>query len=220
MTCEEALSRLRAMSNPANVAGMARFGINPEGTLGIGMPRIRALAREIGKDHELAERLWRSGIHEARILASLVDRPAWVDEAQMERWVVGFDSWDVCDQVCMNLFDRTPIAHAKACEWAEREEEFVRRAGFALMAALARKGRQTPSEQLESFFPIIARHASDGRNFVKKAVNWALRQIGKRDDALRGRAIAVAEQIAEQPSASARWIARDALRELRGNVLQ
>ncbi|HWA82414.1 MAG TPA: DNA alkylation repair protein, partial [Fimbriimonadaceae bacterium] len=164
MTCEEALSRLHSMANTENVAGMARFGINAEGTLGVGMPRIRALGREIGKDHDLAERLWQSGIHEARILASIVDRPKWVDEAQMERWVLGFDSWDVCDQVCMNLFDRTPFAHTKACEWAEREEEFVRRAGFALMAALACKGRRTPSEQLESFFPIIARHASDGRN--------------------------------------------------------
>lgn len=220
MTYDDILARLHALANPANVAGMARFGISSNGTLGISIPNIRALAKEIGKDHELAERLWQTGLHEGRILAAIVDRSQWVDEAQMDRWVADFDSWDVCDQVCMNLFDRTPFVYAKACEWADREEEFVRRAGFAMMAALAIRSRKTPVEQLESFFPIIERHAGDGRNFVKKAVNWALRQIGKCHPDLRTQAIQVAEEIAKQPSASARWIARDALRELRKNVLQ
>jgi len=208
------------MANPANVAGMARFGINPENTLGISIPELRSMAKEIGKDHALAQELWTSGIHEARILAAFVDDPKKVTEVQMEWWVADFDSWDVCDQVCCNLFDRTPYAYQKALEWSCREEEFVRRAGFALMAWLPVHDKKAGDEQFEIFFPAIIRESSDGRNYVKKAVNWALRNIGKRNRSLNQRAIETAEKIARIDSKTAHWIARDALKELTSPAIQ
>jgi len=209
------LDRLRAQANPDNVAGMARFGINPNGTLGISIPILRRLAREIGRDHELAQQFWQSGIHEARILAAFVDIPAAVTEDQMESWVQDFDSWDVCDQVCGNLFDRTPFAYGKAVSWTYRDAEFVKRAGYALMAALAVHDKKAEDDAFRAFFPHIVRGADDPRNFVKKAVNWALRQIGKRNDALRPDATAVAEQLARSQDRTMRWVGKDALRELR-----
>ena len=209
------LARLQAHANPANVAGMARFGINPEGTLGVSVTVLRGIAREAGRSHELARDLWASGVHEARILATLVEEPERVTPRQMDAWARRFDSWDVCDQACMNLFRYTPFAFEKAAEWARAKPEFVRRAGFALMAALAAKAKGAPDAQFEAFFPLIAEAAGDERNFVRKAVNWALRGIGKRNAALRERAIAVAEEIRLQDSRTARWIAGDALRELR-----
>ncbi|MGW8251979.1 MAG: DNA alkylation repair protein, partial [Anaerolineales bacterium] len=174
------LERLRSMANPENVAGMERYGINTQNTLGISIYTLRPLAKEIGRDHGLALGLWDSGIHEARILACYIDDPQQVTEAQMERWALDFDSWDVCDQVCSSLFDHTPFAYQKALQWSERDEEFVKRAGFVLMAALSVHDKGAPDERFEQFFPGILREASDGRNYVKKAVNWALRQIGKR----------------------------------------
>jgi len=170
------VDRLREQANPENVAGMARFGINSAGTLGIAIPVLRGLAKEIGRDHLLAESLWASGIHEARILASMIDDPASVTEDQMERWVLDFDSWDVCDQVCGNLLDKTAFAHDKAVAWSFRDEEFVKRAGYTLMAAIAVHDKRTDDDALRRFFPHIIRGADDPRNFVKKAVNWALRQ--------------------------------------------
>jgi len=217
---EQILERLRAQANPANVEGMARYGINPHNTLGVSIPVIRQMAKEAGKDHALAEALWDSGVHEARILASMVDDPKQVTEEQMERWVKDFDSWDVCDQVCSNLFDRTPFAYQKAFEWSERSEEFVKRAGFVLMAALASHDKMAPDENFEQFFPLIVREAGDGRNFVRKAVNWALRGIGKRNRALNAKAIQTAQQIQQMQSKSAQWIASDALRELTSEKVQ
>lgn len=208
------------MANPANVAGMARYGINPENTLGISIPALRSMAKETGSSHELAQELWASGIHEARILAALIDDPQQVTEAQMEQWVVGFDSWDVCDQVCGNLFDRTPLAYQKALEWSNREEEFVKRAGFALMAWLAVHDKKARDEQFEIFFPAILRESIDGRNYVRKAVNWALRNIGKRNRSLNQRAIETARHIARLDSKAARWIASDALNELASPAIQ
>jgi 3-methyladenine DNA glycosylase AlkD len=199
---------------------MARFGINPHNTYGVSIPVLRRLAREIGKDHELAAGLWSSGIHEARILATLVDNPALVTSDQMDRWVNDFDSWDVCDQCCSNLFSRTTFAYRKAVEWSGSQKEFVKRAGFVLMAALAVKDKKAGDGQLEPFFDNIKIGATDSRNFVKKAVNWALRQIGKRNLNLNRKAIATAEQIRKMDSASARWIAADALRELTGPAVQ
>jgi 3-methyladenine DNA glycosylase AlkD len=210
----EVLDRLKALSNPANVAGMARYGINPTHTLGVPMPALRSMAKEIGVDHALAQELWESGVHEARILAGLVDDPRQVTEAQMERWVADFDSWDVCDQVCSNLFDRTPYAYQKAAEWSGRDAEFVKRAGFVLMAALAVHDKKAGDQPFEGFLPIIVRESADDRNFVRKAVNWALRQIGKRDRRLNAKAIETARQIAQIDSKAARWIASDALKEL------
>ncbi len=215
MQYADVMTRLRSLANADNVAGMARFGINPANTLGVSIPTLRKLAREAGRDHALALRLWRSGVHEARILAGMVDDPARVTSAQMERWALDFDSWDVCDQVCSNLFDRTPFAWEKATAWARRDEEYVRRAGFTLMACLAVHDKSAPDARFEPFFALIVAGATDERNYVKKAVNWALRQTGKRNAALRTRAIAVAERVRRLDSRAARWVASDALRELR-----
>jgi 3-methyladenine DNA glycosylase AlkD len=215
MEAPRLLSVLRAHANPANVAGMARYGINRNGTLGVPMPVLRKLAKEAGRSHALAAELWASGIHEARILATLIDDPARVTGRQMDRWASDLDSWDVCDQACQNLFRYTPSAFAKAAQWARARREFVRRAGFSLMAGLAVKARIASDAQFETFFPLIAEAAVDGRNMVKKAVNWALRQIGKRNPALCAKAIALAEQIRNRDCRAARWVAADALRELR-----
>ena len=215
MEARELLSVLKAHANPANVAGMARYGIHSEGTLGVPMPVLRRLAREAGRSHELAAELWASGIHEARILATLIDDPVRVTGCQMDRWAGDLNSWDVCDQACQNLFRYTPVAFAKAAKWARARREFVRRAGFSLMAGLAVKARTASDAQFEAFFPLIAEAAVDDRNMVKKAVNWALRQIGKRNSSLCAKAIATAQEIAALDSRAARWVAADALRELR-----
>jgi 3-methyladenine DNA glycosylase AlkD len=208
------IATLRSIGDPANVAGMARFGIDAERALGIRVTELRALARTLGHDHALAVALWRSGIHEARMLATLVDDPELVTETQMEAWVADLQSWDLCDGVCGNLFDRTPFAFAKALEWSRREEEFVKRAGFALMAWAAVHRKDLDDATFVAFLPRIEAEASDGRTYVKKAVNWALRQIGKRNRALNRRAIATARRIGRIDSRAARWIAADALREL------
>jgi len=217
---QQILEQLKAMANPANVAGMARYGINPHKPLGVSMPSLRAIAHTEKPNHRLALQLWESGFHEARILAALVADPKLVDEELMERWVIDFDSWDVCDQVCSNLFDKTPLAYLKAIEWGGRQEVYVKRAGFVLMAALAVHDKRASDQEFEPFFPVILRESCDERNFVKKAVNWALRGIGKRNKALNIQAIRLAEQIADLDSRTARWIARDALKELTSNKIQ
>jgi 3-methyladenine DNA glycosylase AlkD len=214
MNGPELISALRAKADPANVAGMARFGISTQGTLGVSVAEIRKLARQAGRSHSIALELWASGIHEARILATIVDDPACVTRAQMNAWARDFDSWDVCDQACQNLFHRTPYAWDMAIKWAGAKSEFVRRAGFALMACLAWKDKDSPDERFESLLPFIVFAATDDRNFVKKAVNWALRGIGKRNPRLCLSAIETAQEIAKLDSRAARWIAADALREL------
>jgi 3-methyladenine DNA glycosylase AlkD len=217
---EEILDVLQSQANPDNVAGMARFGINPHNTLGVSIPQLRELAHQQGKDHSLALALWQSGIHEARLLASMVDDKRLVDETQMEAWVQDFDSWDICDQVCSNLFDRTPFAYDKAWEWSARSEEFVKRAGFVLMAGLAVHDKKASNAAFEPFFPILVREACDERNFVKKAVNWALRGLGKRNRFLNQIAIRTAQEIQKLNCKAARWIAADALRELTSEKIQ
>jgi 3-methyladenine DNA glycosylase AlkD len=178
------------------------------------VPELRKLAKEVGKDHPLAQELWATRIAEARILAAMVDVPEQVTEEQMEAWVREFDSWDVCDQVCMNLFDKTPLAWHKVRDWAEREEQYVKRAAFALLACLAWHDKQAGDERFTALLPVIRTGATDGRNYVKKAVSWALRNIGKRNPRLNRVALQVAEELANTDSRSARWIARDALRDL------
>ena len=215
MTASEVLTALRTAADPKNVAGMARYGISTQGTLGVPVVLIRRLAKQAGRSHELAAELWDSGIHEARILATIVDRPEWVTRRQMNQWARDFDSWDVCDQACLNLFRYTPFAWAMAARWAGARREFVRRAGFAMMAGLAVKDKNASDADFESLLPLIAVAATDPRNMVKKAVNWALRSIGKRNPHLRRAAIASAEDIRTIDSPTARWIASDALRELR-----
>jgi 3-methyladenine DNA glycosylase AlkD len=220
MKYDEIMQRLKTLSDPEAVKGMARFGINPENTYGVSIPNLRKLAKEAGKDHALAQELWASGIHEARILAGMVDDPELVSEAQMEAWVRDFDSWDVCDQVCMNLFDKVPLAWRKVSEWSEREEEFVKRAAFALIACFAWHDKSAEDERFMNFLPVITKGATDERNFVKKAVNWALRHIGKRNRNLNRAAIETAKEIQGIDSRAARWIAADALRELTGEAVQ
>lgn len=220
MNCNQIIKKLKSLNNPENVAGMARFGINPNNTYGVSIPTLRKMAKETGKDHSLAQELWASRIHEARILAGFVDDPKLVTAEQMENWVKDFDSWDICDQVCSNLFDRTPVAHKKAIEWSSREEEFVKRAGFVLMAALSVHDKRAVDDEFLIFLPIIKREAADERNYVKKAVNWALRQIGKRNSTLNKKAIETAKEIQKLDSKSARWIASDAVRELTSKSVQ
>ncbi len=200
---------------------MARFGIATDRALGgSSIPYLRWLAKRLGKDHRLAAELWASRIHEARILAGLVDDPAAVTEEQMEAWAAEFDSWDVVDGVCGSLFDKTPFAYGKTVEWSSRREEFVKRAAFALMAMLALHDKQAEDRSFEVFLPIIERESGDPRNLVRKAVNWALRQIGKRNLALNAKAIATAVRIKESGVRSAKWVASDALRELRSSAVQ
>lgn len=208
------------MRNPANIAGMARYGIRSKNVLGVSAPTLKAIAKEIGKDHALAQQLWDSNIREARIIAALVDDPKLVTGDQMERWVLDFDSWDVCDTCCMNLFDKTVYAYSKAMEWTEREEEYVKRAAFALMAALAIHDKKADDQMFEMFLPVIKRESTDERNFVKKAVNWALRQVGKRNQTLNRTAIETAQEIRRIDSRAARWVAADALRELMSEQVQ
>jgi 3-methyladenine DNA glycosylase AlkD len=215
MTRDQILVILEQHANVQVVQGMAKFGIRPAHTLGISIPTLRKIARETGRNHSLALELWSTGIHEARILASMIAEPQLVSPQQMEDWVNDFDTWDVSDQVCGNLFDKTPHAYQKAIEWCHPEPEFVRRAGFVMMAELAVHDKQAPDEAFLPFFPLIQQYAIDERNFVKKAVNWALRQIGKRNSNLRVLAIERAETIMQIDSKAARWIAKDALKELK-----
>ena len=195
MQLKAVLAELKSMGDPEATAGMARYGINADRALGISIPRLQGLAKNIGKNHKLAGELWSCGIHEARILACMIDDPQQVTEAQLERWVKEFDSWDLCDQCCNRLIRKTEFAHQKALAWARRPEEFVKRAGFVLMAVLAVHDKKAADRQFDAFFRLIKKEAVDGRNFVKKAVNWALRQIGKRNTGLNQKAIAVAEDM-------------------------
>ena len=219
-TYEEVVKRLKLLGDPKAAEGAARFGIHVSNVLGVSAPNLRRLAKEVGRNHTLAGRLWTTGIHDARCLAALIDDPAQVTPRQMERWAGDFDSWAVCDTACCCLFDKTPCAWDKAIEWTGREPQYVKRAGFVLMAALAVHDKKADDERFESFFPLLLRHADDERNFVKKAVNWALRQIGKRNARLNKRAIKTAEDIRRTGSKAARWIAADALRELTSAKVQ
>ena len=213
-TCSAVVERLRTLGDAKNVEGMARFGVDVPDALGVSAPALRKLAREIGKDHRLAGQLWKTGIHDARLLATLVDDPAKVTPYQMERWAKDINSWALCDAACGCLFDKTPYAWDKAVEWTARDEEYVMRAGFVLMATLAVHDKKAPDERFEDFLPYLVEHATDERNFVKKAVNWALRQIGKRNRRLNKLAIRTGGQIRKLDSRAAQWIASDALREL------
>jgi 3-methyladenine DNA glycosylase AlkD len=214
MNSRQVIDALKSLADPDYLAGMTHFAIKTDRALGVSAPRMRKLAKEIGTDHKLALELWETDIHEARIVAALIDDPKQVTKSQMGAWARQFDNWAVCDVCCGVLFDKTPFAWDKAIEWPKRKEEFVRRAGFALMAALAVHDKRAPDKKFVPFFDIIKQHADDERNFVKKAVNWALRQIGKRNKMLNKKAVAVAKEIRKMDSPSARWIAADAIREL------
>lgn len=208
------LDRLAGMARPDALELLARFGITGQAAYGIPAAELRRMARELGRDHKLAEALWQVPNLDVRGLATLIDDPALVDEAQMERWAASFDSWAACDGAVYNLFRHSPLAPGKAAEWVRREEEFVRRAGFALMAGLAVVAKDAPDAMFGDFLPLVERWGDDRRNFVKKAASWALREIGKRRPALHGQAVEVARRMAESPSPGARWVGRDAFREL------
>ena len=214
------LDELQSKAKPDQLAGMAKYGMTVERRLGVSVPDMRKLAKELGRDHRLALDLWRSGIAEARIVAGMVANPAKITEGQMEEWVKDIDSWDVCDQVCMNLFEKSQLAWKKIIDWSEREEEFVKRTAFSLIACLAWHDKKASDEQFVELLPVIMREAADERNFVKKAVNWALRNIGKRNVHLNEAALSTAKEIQRLDSKAARWIAADAIRELESDAVQ
>jgi 3-methyladenine DNA glycosylase AlkD len=203
-------------ASDADLQGIARFGLAVDGRIGWRIPELRRLARRIGRDHRRALALWDSGVSDAQILAAYTAEPAAFTQRQMDRWVSGMRSWDVCDQACTNALARAPQAWQQPARWARREPEFERRAAFALLAALAVHDKQADDNAFLAALPLIEAAAGDERNFVKKAVNWALRQIGKRNAALHAPALALAERLRQSNSRSARWIGADAARELRG----
>jgi len=211
---ESVVAELRSLGSEENRAGMARFGIKTDRAFGISMAALRPLARRFRRDHGLALALWASGIHEARLLACLIDDPKQVTSKQMDDWAAAFDSWDLCDQACMKLFVKTPFAEEKIARWAKDRREFVRRAGFALLAAYAVHGKKASDATFRAYLPLIEQAATDDRNFVRKAVNWALRQIGKRSPSLHRSALALARRLAASSDKTARWIGKDAVREL------
>ena len=210
----EILLELEKSSNPKNLEGMAKVGITPDFAFGTRIPVIRAIAKRVKRNHALALRLWEKDNRETRILASMLAEPKMVTEELMEQWVLKFNYWEICDQVIMNLFEKTPFAYKKCYEWSDREEEFVKRAGFVLMARLAVSDKKTENEEFLKFLPIIKKHAFDERNMVKKGINWALRQIGKRNHYLNKEALKTTREILEFDSKHAQWIAKDALKEL------
>lgn len=216
----QALDLLQREARPAELAGMARFGINPAQRLGLSMPAMRRIAKTLGHDHALALALWDTGIPDARIVAGMVAEPAKLNSRQMDSWAKDFNSWDVCDQVCGSAFLASPLAWRKVAAWAKRRDEFVRRAAFALLATLAVHDKQSDNARFVAALSLIEAAADDDRNYVRKAVNWALRNIGKRNATLNLAAIEAARRIQLQGSKPARWIAADALRELTDAVRQ
>ena len=216
---DDALAALRAQARPEQLEGMARFGLTGDGRLGLAVPVLRTLAREFKRDHDLALALWDTGIPDAQILAGMVAEPAKLTVQQMDRWVAGMQAWDVCDQACLNAFVKSPLAWDAIPRWAARQPEFEKRAGFALLAVAAVHQKTRPDADFLARLPLIEAAAGDERNFVKKAVNWALRQIGKRSEALREPALVLAQALTRREEKSARWIGTDAARELRQRIL-
>jgi 3-methyladenine DNA glycosylase AlkD len=220
VSVQEALKKLKGKARPDQLEGMARYGMAAERRLGVSVPNLRKIAKELGEDHNLAIELWKTGVPEARILAAMIDEPDKLSETQMEDWVKDINSWDVCDQVCMNLFEKTPLAWKKIVDWSERDEEFVKRTAFALIACLAWHDKDAEDERFLKLLPVIMSGATDERNFVKKAINWALRNIGKRNAKLNKAVIKVAKEIQLVDSKAARWIASDAIAELESEAVQ
>ena len=219
-TVNQVMMALQSKAKPENLEGMARFAIVGDRRMGVSVPDMRKIAKSIGMNHQLALDLWDTGVPEAMIVAGMIADPDALTEQQMEDWVVDINSWDICDQVCMNLFEKTPLANKKIHDWSTRDEEFVKRAAYALIACLAWHDKEAGDEEFIEYFPIISAGATDERNFVKKAVNWGLRNIGKRNLNLNAKAIELAHQINQIDSRSARWIASNALRELESDKVK
>lgn len=218
-TARQVLAELKKKARPEVLGGLERFGIPSAKRLGVSIPETRKLARALGADHKLAMSLWKTGVPDARILASMIAEPALLSSREMESWVRDFDAWDVCDQVCMNLFTRTPLGWKKIRPWANSPKEFVRRAGFVLLAVFAWHDRESPDKVFTSYFSLLKKGAKDERNFVKKAVNWALRNIGKRKASLHAPAIRLSGELAKSVSKPARWVGQGALRELKSPAI-
>lgn len=214
MQYDNVISDLKKLRNQKNIDGLARFGINPESALGITIVTLRKKAKEIGTNHQLALDLWASNIHEARLLATMIDNPSEVTKSQMNSWVKDFNSWDICDQCCNNLFRKTPYVKECLFKWVKNKRDFTRRAGFVLMAVQAVHNKSLSNSEIKDYFPLIIKYSTDDRNFVKKAVNWALRQIGKRNLELNKEAIKICDVLLKTESKSAKWIASNARREL------
>jgi 3-methyladenine DNA glycosylase AlkD len=211
---QSALTWLKRHSTKRTLEGMARYGIPSDNALGVSVADIRVLGKRFGRNHELAAALWETGVYEARMLASFVDEPARVTPTQMDRWCHDFDSWAICDTLCFHLFDRTPHAWAKVAQWSDQREEFIKRAAFALLASLAGHDKHSGDEAFAQCLPLIEQAATDERNFVKKGVSWALRGVGRRSPPLHDAAVAVARRLADSPQSAARWVGKDALRDL------
>lgn len=214
----EILKELKSQGRPEALKNLEKYGINVESALGVSIPELRKLAKTLGKNHDLAIALWDTGIHDARLLASMVDESDKVTSSQMDKWAKDFNSWDICDQCCNNLFVFTVYSDIKANSWSKSNVEFVKRAGFVLMAVQAVHHRTENNDKFIAYFDIIKQNAGDDRNFVKKAVNWALRQIGKRNWELNELALSVCEELQQSDSKTAKWIASDAIRDLTSNT--
>jgi 3-methyladenine DNA glycosylase AlkD len=217
---ESVLGWLERTGTKATREGMARYAIPSDKAFGVSVGRLRQYAKRVGRSHELAAALWDTDRYEARMLSAFVEDPALVTPAQMDRWCRNFDNWAICDTVCLHLFARTPRAWRKARQWATAKPEFVKRAGFALMASLVAHDKAASDDAFLACLPLIEEGAQDGRNFVKKAVNWALRSIGKRTPSLNAAAIVVAKRLADSDTAAARWVGKHALRELAGPAVR
>ena len=220
MEFEEIIDFFEENQNKENIAGMNRFKIDSDKIYGIKMDVLRKLAKKIGKDHDLALKLWDHSYHESRILATIIEEKDEIDEDQLDEWVNDFGTWDLCDQACINLLSNSPLAISKIPEWASSEKEFVKRTAFSLIAVIAVHDKKSKDSYFESFFPIIKKACDDNRNFVKKAVNWALRSIGKRNKNLNKKAIKLAKEISELDYKAAKWIAGDALIELQSKEVR
>lgn len=219
LTAAAVVKKLKAKADPSQLAGMARFGINPKGRLGASVKSIREVAKEIGTDHQLALQLWKTGVAEARILAAIIMDPEKITERQIDSWVKDLDSWDINDQMCMN-FDKSPLAWKKLYDWVKSDKEFTKRAGYTMIACLAWHDKEATDAKFVKTLPLIKKAATDERNMVKKAVNWALRNIGKRNPALNKKALKTAYEIVKIDDKTARWIAKDAIRELESDKIQ
>lgn len=216
---ETIVGKLTALKDPEAIKWMAKYGITPENAFGIKIPILRELAKEIGINHQLALDLWDLNYRETRILACMIDDPDFVTESQLESWASDFDYWEICDQCIMCLFERTRYAYQKVIDWTKREEEYVKRAGYVLIAVLAVRDKKADDDVFISFLPLIQKGASDSRNMVKKSVNWALRQIGKRNRNLNKEAIMYSNEILQMDFPSAKWVAKDALKELQSEAV-
>ncbi len=210
-----AVAELKRLGTKKTRDGMARYAIPSDNAFGVPVGQIRDLGKRLGRNHGLAQALWESGWYEARMLATFVDEPKLVTPAQMDRWCRDFDNWAICDTACFHLFDKTPYAFKKVSQWSKRKDEFVKRAAFALLASLALHDKKSDDGLFADCLPLIERAATDDRNFVKKGVSWGLRGVGRRSPALKASALELAERLAASPNSAARWIGKDALRDLR-----